>query len=612
MRIWVAIIVALSVALATAGAAGADTTTVGEIALTPNSGNVIDATQNIPVFQGAASGTYTLSASQTGTITSWSFLSAGAGTGEQYELRVLAPVGIAGTQWQAVGTSGAVSVTSQGGVDAVNGPFTTSLAIAAGDRIALQPVSSGSLPTETGVNGADGIRYFDAPFADGSTATIDPNSAMDNGQVVPVQATVQYTPALAEITPPVIYAGSNPAGYVRDGEVVSCHPGTYNVAPTSQRFNWFWSETTYARKGAHGVIVPVTSQTGLTVSGQTITVPDLPGFNSPSGRYAPTSTVFCVDTASEGADDTISTQSAPVRVAPIVPVLATRKIPRARGKSVTVTIQPPSISKGVGAGGTNSCSPGTWSHFPTRYTYSWWTTRAKNKTTKQYVLRHIGQTYKPTTGVEGLRLACYVVAYNDAGVARHQISNTYIVPSSAPKSTSPPVVTMSTEDPHRDQVNVTSATHAVLPGYGNSEWAYYTTIAEKVYLGCDPGGWNRNDLSFRTNWFVNGQATDITGDTVGNDYVYISDPYDFTKTVLNTSTLRFNFTPDNTQEPTLFDGTVSCTVIATTPQGRSSASTSLTLRIWNGCDVGIEQWDDKILRTGPLCADYAPYYSNIR
>jgi hypothetical protein len=398
---------------------------------------------------------------------------------------------------------------------------------------------------------------------------------------------------------------------VRDGEVVTCHSGTYNEPPTSQHFSWFFTETTYVKKGSRGVIVPVTTQTGLSVSGQTIAMPDLPAFNPPSGRYSPSSTVFCVDTASEGAGDTISTESAAETVHPLVPKLTTHTIPRPRKKSVTVVVEPPSITKGVGAGGTNTCNPGAWEHFPTRYTYSWWTTRANNKGVKGYQLRHKGQTYKPTTDDEDRRLACFVVAYNDVGAALHQISNTYVVPASAPKSTSPPVVTMSTDDPHRDQVNVTSSTHAVLPGYGNSGWAYFTTIAEKVYLGCGPGQWNRGDLTFKTHWFVYGQAIDIVGDTIGNDYVSISDPYQFSETVSGDS-LRFNFTPDNAQEPTLFNGKVTCVVTAVTPQGRTSDATSQTLNIWNGCDVGIEPWDDKILRTGPLCADYAPFYSNLR
>ena len=101
---------------------------------------------------------------------------------------------------------------------------------------------------------------------------------------------------------------------------------------------------------------------------------------------------------------------------------------------------------------------------------------------------------------------------------------------------------------------------------------------------------------------MNGQAIDITGDTIGNDYVSISDPYELTETVLNTSTLRFNFAPDNAgadavQRHRQLHGD------RDDAKGRQSASTSLPLRIWNGCDVGIEPWDKKILRNGPLCGE---------
>lgn len=613
LRMWaVGGLVALG-ALAGAGGALADTTTVGEAALTPNSGLVITATQNVPVFQGDASGNYVLSSPQTGTITSWSFLSAGDATGEHFVLRVLAPIGAGGTDWQAVATSAPVAVTSATGVDAVNGPFSTSIAITAGDRIALQPVDDGMLPTEAGVNGQDGIRYFSAPIADGSSATIDPGSASDNGQVVPIQATVQYTPAtppaLANVTPPVVASGSTPVTSARDGEVLTCLPGSYNLSLTMHAYYWFWTETSYVRKGTRGVLQTETSETGLTVSGQTITLPDLPAFaEHPPPRAR--STISCEDNASAGSQ-VLSVRSAAVRVQPLAPVLATRRIPRGRKKPVTVPIDPPSITKGVGYGGTNRCSPGKWIHFPTGFTYSWWRTTPQNKstTTKGYHRLHIGQTYKPPPGLEGRRLACFVLAFNDAGAYRLAKSNSYIVPASAPRPTSAPVVTMSTDDPHRDAVAVNAGTHAVLPDYGNSDWAYFTTIAEKVYLSCDTGGWNRGDLTFTRRWFVNGRAIDITGDTIGTDYVSISDPYDLTETI-GGSSLRFNFTPDNTQEPTLFNGLVTCTVTATTSRGVKSDSSSLPLRIWNGCDVGIEPWDKKILFNGPLCGDYTPFYNN--
>ncbi len=592
-----------------AGSASASTTTVGEVALTPIGGLSQTTGQNIPVFQGDASGNYTLSSPQTGTITSWSFLSAGIPTGKHFVLRVLAPVGTGGTQWKGVATSKEVAITSTTGVDELNGPFATELPIAAGDRIALQPVDDSSTPIESGLLGMDGFRFFAKQFADGETAT--QVTSEDNGQVVPVQATVQYgptpppppPPALASLTPPVVALGTTPVSHARDKEVLTCLPGTYNDSPTTHAFYWFWTETTYVPTGVKGVLHAEVSQTGLDVSGQTVTLPDLPAFGAPTRPGQDSSTISCEDTASFNAE-TLSSQSAQVRVLPLVPTLATHTIPRPRSKPVTVPIKPPSITAGVGAGGTNQCNAGKWEHFPTSFNYAW---REIVGTSTR--LLHIGQHFKLTTAQEGERIECSVQGVNAAGASKRMASNRYIVPASAPRSTGAPVVTLSTEDPQSGPEDVSGSTHARLPGATSNEWAYYTAIAEKVYLSCDTGTWNRGDLGFTTRWFVNGQAIDITGDTIGNHYVSISEPYSLTETVPGAA-LRFNFTPDNTQEPTLFNGVVTCIVTATTPQGLHSDSSSLPLRIWNGCDVGIEPWDKKILLDGPLCSDYEPYYNN--
>ena len=289
----------------------------------------------------------------------------------------------------------------------------------------------------------------------------------------------------------------------------------------------------------------------------------------------------------------------------MLPSLAVRLVPRGRSKTpLYVFVKPPSITPGVGAGGMNRCEPGQWQHFPTSYTYAWRVVVGDHFAG----LLGTSQTLKLTTADEGDVIECTVTASNAAGPSKQRpVSNHYAVPSTAPVATSNPVVTMSTQIPDRQAVEVTPATHATLAGYGPNEWSYYTTIAEKVFLSCDPGLWNRSDLTFSTSWSVSGQATDIEGDKRGNDYIAISDPFDFSKTFA-TDQLRFNFTPGNVQEPTVFNGTVTCTITATTPQGRQSTASSLALRIWNGCDVGLEPWDQKILYSGPLCEDYTNYY----
>lgn len=181
------------VAALVAPPARADTTVVGSTTLPITFGaTTVDASpQNAPVFQGDASGNYVLSSPVSGTITSWSFNSGGAASGKTFALRVLRPVG---SDWLGVATSAPVAVSGTVGVDSHQGPNSTSLPIQAGDRIALEPVNDVDTPIEDGVSGQDGIRYFTAAFPDGTSASLAPGATSDDGQVVPVQATVQFTP----------------------------------------------------------------------------------------------------------------------------------------------------------------------------------------------------------------------------------------------------------------------------------------------------------------------------------------------------------------------------------------------------------------------------------
>ena len=89
-----------------------------------------------------------------------------------------------------------------GGLDLVQGPFPTSLAIQPGERIALQPIDDGNTPIVVGTVGFDGIRYFSGALPDGSASMLAPGADMDNGQVVPIQATVSFTPPPPPPPPP--------------------------------------------------------------------------------------------------------------------------------------------------------------------------------------------------------------------------------------------------------------------------------------------------------------------------------------------------------------------------------------------------------------------------
>jgi hypothetical protein len=169
----------------------ADTAVIGDQSLVANMANADQLGQNIPVLQGDAAPGYVLSSPATGTITSWSFLSGGVATGKQFELAVLAPVDAGGTSWRLLATSDPVAVTTATGTDAVNGPFPVQIPIDVGERIALMPVDDSFTPIETGTQNVDGIRYFSQPFGSlGSSQPIAPGSSADNGQIVPIQATV--------------------------------------------------------------------------------------------------------------------------------------------------------------------------------------------------------------------------------------------------------------------------------------------------------------------------------------------------------------------------------------------------------------------------------------
>ncbi len=215
--------------------AAADTTIVGEMTLTSNSPTLDTFVQGVPVFQGDSSGGYVLSSPQTGTITSWSFLSGGVATGNQFLLRVLQPANGNGTQWTAVGTSAPEAVTSAPSVDGVEGPFAVSIPIQAGDRIALQPQTDNMMPIETGAVGADGYRTFTGPLADGSTASIDLGQAADSGQVVAVQATVTYSPPPS---PPVDVSLPAISGIPTAGQPLTCSPGGWTGSPS---FSYVWN-----------------------------------------------------------------------------------------------------------------------------------------------------------------------------------------------------------------------------------------------------------------------------------------------------------------------------------------------------------------------------------
>jgi hypothetical protein len=378
-----------------APSASADPVTVGSTDLASNAPTKDEFGQDIPVFQGATSGGYVLSSPMAGTITSWRFRSGGIGPGKTFVLRVLRP---AGSDWAAVATSGPAAVTSAADADVVQGPFTTSLPVEAGDRIALQAVDASDVPIEAGVPGSDGVRYFGGAVSDGSTASLPPGSEMNNGQIVPVQATVESagTPQAPQNQVPPKITGTPAAG-----ETLTCEPGSWGgTAPFT--YSDVWTERT--RVIAHGPgrrshASYVSRQAG---TGPTFEVPDL----APA-----TSTITCTVTA-QNSLGTADARSAPVVVRPTVPALGRRRA----GRRFVAAL--PVISLAGSGPTTGTCSTGKWLHHPTRYRFLWYSGARRHNPLAGKRLVGRRQTLRLRPADARRWLACRVIAYNDAGHAQ--------------------------------------------------------------------------------------------------------------------------------------------------------------------------------------------------
>ncbi len=463
--------------------ARADTTVVGSTSLTPNGANLDDFGQNVPVFQGDASGGYVLSTAQSGTLTSWSFLSGGASTDAPFQLRILRP---SGQSWTAIATSATVAVTTATGTDAVNGPFPTSLAIAAGDRIALQAVGAdGNDPIEQGTQGQDGVRYFAAPFTDGSTSALAPGATADNGQVVPIQATVTYN-----ASPPVrtldvslvgmgsgtVTSSSTPAincpgtcsGQYANGSAISlvatpaagsrftgwsgvCTNATGScdltlgadaavtatfapagpppVAVTAPAIGGTpkYHQTIYCDVGSWTTSSPTTYtetwyQTGFSrLLHQDITRQVATGFAYTVGDFVPTATLFCTVTATDAHGGVGTANSAPEQMQPTVPVISPFMSGIGPGFSSFPRI---TVTSTIGA--FNGCSQGSWLHFPSTFTYRWYSLPMSNSPVSAGRLVGTHKLLQMTGDLQAGYLVCQVQATNAAGTGT-ALSNRYLV-----------------------------------------------------------------------------------------------------------------------------------------------------------------------------------------
>jgi len=423
-----ATVVGLALLGTAAAVAGAETVTVGESTLA-SVGPALSSLspEKAPVFQGDATSNYVLSSPQTGTVTSFSFMSAGAAPGTMYALAVLAPA--EGGEWTLVSESAAVTVTSANGVDAANGPYPTSQPIAAGDRIGLEPIGGKSTPIEvTGIAG-DGVRYFSTAFTKtGETQPLAPGSTTDPGQLLPLQATVSFTP-VPTVAPPANVTLPRVSGTPKAGKTLTCQPGSWTNSPT---YAFTWTQTTLSL--IPGAKPPKVISSSVRVGdGQTYVVPDLPAGVAISCTVTATNAAPLPGAGVEATSLAVSIEASAPALAPSFSAV------------YHTTHNAPSISATVSARGTNVCHPGIWLHYPASFTYAWFE--------EQYSVRlhrfeprliHRGQDYDVGTGLVNHKMYCRVTAANAAG-ATAAISNTVLVPfpgRPAPKAEGNPVISV--------------------------------------------------------------------------------------------------------------------------------------------------------------------------
>jgi hypothetical protein len=397
-------------------AAQAETATLGDLNLTTGSA-LLDTTGLGPVFQGEAGANYVISAPDTGTLVGFSFRSGGAPKGAKYELAVLRPFGVGGTEWTLEAVSPSFAVISATGVDAVNGPYELDLPIGAGDRIALEPIGSEEVPIELG-NSTDGADSFMPPVPSiGGTGT----SFTAPDDVVPIQATESFTPPRAEVAtvtnPPVDETQPVVKGKPQAGQILTCEPGKWTNNPT---FSVTWSQST--EQLVPGKPPKATTTTVEVASGPTYVVPDLPEGVS----------VFCTVTASNagtlpGAGPKASS-----------PAVGLETIPPALAPSFSFVLHTkrnmPTISEGVGATETNVCRPGIWQHYPSEFKYLWFE-KVFSQRLRRFVPKLIWEKPKYVIPIklELHEIYCQVTASNSAGSTR-ALSNTVVVPRLAAKA----------------------------------------------------------------------------------------------------------------------------------------------------------------------------------
>ena len=327
----------------------------------------------ITVYQEAAP-SESLVAPSAGTITAWSVRSADSGA--EYELRILRPT--AGGELTALSTSTPQKVTD--GEDKVRGPFPVSMAVKAGDRIALYVVKGLGAPYAESL--LDELNYVDDPYANGETRKPKLEPLHGGGQELLLAARFKAGGPV-NTSPPLI------TGEPSVGSLLTATEGSWENA-SSFAYQWF------------RCLEPCEKITGATAATYTPTTPD-------EGKQL----VVAVTATGEGGSTTA--QSAPtdgVKPGPPPPP-ANTGLPQVSGEARETETLTGTI--------------GNWAGGPTSFTEQWLRCATASGGNCAPIPGATSLTYVPVHADVGSTLRLSVTASNGIGPTSAQSAPTPIV-----------------------------------------------------------------------------------------------------------------------------------------------------------------------------------------